>query len=311
MNIIKKTAVILLLIITVISCGGKKNISTVTEENLVIEPPVPTRAERVTKALAAAYPEQIKEVEFRNDDWAILMWDTWYYFAGGRMLKEDQLENRDNFTPFMFYGYPAELPPWREPTEEEVERIQNRANVNRNVQRFYSSFLNDLWQAPNYNETERQMVRISFLGKVAQVHKMIHPQTMLAEAQIRLAAQTDPEIQPWINSLNMVSSFGWRTIASSGARSYHSYGLALDFLPVNLRGQQTYWLWTVQGGRTDWYNVSYSERYHPPAAVIKIFEANGFIWGGKWQNFDTMHFEYRPEILYLNEILPMETTTIP
>jgi hypothetical protein len=33
--------------------------------------------------------------------------------------------------------------------------------------------------------------------------------------------------------------------------------------------------------------------------VIKAFEAYGFIWGGKWTFYDTMHFEYRPELLIL------------
>jgi hypothetical protein len=30
----------------------------------------------------------------------------------------------------------------------------------------------------------------------------------------------------------------------------------------------------------------------------------GFIWGGKWLFFDTMHFEYRPEILILSGMPP-------
>jgi hypothetical protein len=34
--------------------------------------------------------------------------------------------------------------------------------------------------------------------------------------------------------------------------------------------------------------------------VIKIFEEYGFIWGGNWALIDTMHFEYRPELLLLN-----------
>ena len=29
------------------------------------------------------------------------------------------------------------------------------------------------------------------------------------------------------------------------------------------------------------------------------FEAEGFIWGGKWSEFDLMHFEYRPELILL------------
>jgi len=33
--------------------------------------------------------------------------------------------------------------------------------------------------------------------------------------------------------------------------------------------------------------------------IVDIFERHGFIWGGKWYHFDTLHFEYRPEILAL------------
>ena len=28
-----------------------------------------------------------------------------------------------------------------------------------------------------------------------------------------------------------------------------------------------------------------------------IFEKHGFIWGGRWYHYDTMHFEYRPELV--------------
>lgn len=30
--------------------------------------------------------------------------------------------------------------------------------------------------------------------------------------------------------------------------------------------------------------------------IVEIFERHGFIWGGRWYHFDTMHFEYRPEM---------------
>jgi len=32
-----------------------------------------------------------------------------------------------------------------------------------------------------------------------------------------------------------------------------------------------------------------------PQSVVDAFERQGFIWGGKWNHYDTMHFEYRPE----------------
>ena len=34
-----------------------------------------------------------------------------------------------------------------------------------------------------------------------------------------------------------------------------------------------------------------------PIHIVEIFEQYGFIWGGKWYHYDTMHFEYRPELL--------------
>jgi hypothetical protein len=34
-----------------------------------------------------------------------------------------------------------------------------------------------------------------------------------------------------------------------------------------------------------------------PKDVLAAFEAEGFIWGGKWAEYDIMHFEYRPELL--------------
>jgi hypothetical protein len=35
-----------------------------------------------------------------------------------------------------------------------------------------------------------------------------------------------------------------------------------------------------------------------PQGIVDIFEKHGFIWGGKWYHYDTMHFEYRPELVW-------------
>ena len=42
-----------------------------------------------------------------------------------------------------------------------------------------------------------------------------------------------------------------------------------------------------------------------PEAVVKAFERRGFVWGGKWFFWDLVHFEYRPEILFLNGEKPV------
>jgi hypothetical protein len=108
-----------------------------------------------------------------------------------------------------------------------------------------------------------------------------------------------------VNSIGSLHGWNWRNIADTETRSFHSYGVAIDIIPRSWGGKETYWMWAIQR-KPEWWNISYNERYHPPAAVIKAFEAYGFAWGGKWTYFDTMHFEYRPEVFIING-LKLET----
>jgi hypothetical protein len=49
--------------------------------------------------------------------------------------------------------------------------------------------------------------------------------------------------------------------------------------------------------------VSPERRWQPPEGVIRLFEDEGFTWGGKWALYDTMHFEFRPELHEINRLL--------
>jgi peptidoglycan L-alanyl-D-glutamate endopeptidase CwlK len=88
--------------------------------------------------------------------------------------------------------------------------------------------------------------------------------------------------------------FQWRTIAESKRLSPHSYGIALD-----LNGTYSnYWQWELQKhGLPVKESTPLQYINHIPWEIVLIFEKYGFIWGGKWYHFDTMHFEYRPDIL--------------
>jgi D-alanyl-D-alanine carboxypeptidase len=77
-----------------------------------------------------------------------------------------------------------------------------------------------------------------------------------------------------------------RPVADTGKMSMHGYGAAID---LNL-AVSDYWLWQR---KTD--PIAYRNRM--PHEIVEIFERHGFIWGGKWYHYDTMHFEYRPELL--------------
>jgi hypothetical protein len=80
-------------------------------------------------------------------------------------------------------------------------------------------------------------------------------------------------------------TYNCRTIAGTGQRSMHSYGVAIDIAGAT----SDYWRWTGGEGAR-WRN-----RIDP--RIVAVFEKHGFIWGGRWSHFDTMHFEYRPELL--------------
>jgi hypothetical protein len=82
-------------------------------------------------------------------------------------------------------------------------------------------------------------------------------------------------------------TYNCRAIAGSTARSMHAYGAAID---LNTR-YSDYWRWAGKAGAEPvWKNQM-------PAEIVRVFEKHGFIWGGYWYHFDTMHFEYRPELL--------------
>jgi D-alanyl-D-alanine carboxypeptidase len=82
----------------------------------------------------------------------------------------------------------------------------------------------------------------------------------------------------------------WRVVAGSGRRSAHSWGIAID---LNTH-DSVYWQW--DGKREFATGLRWRNQF--PAALVHTFERHGFIWGGRWYHYDTMHFEYRPELAH-------------
>jgi len=258
------------------------------------------RGEQVLRALAKAYPDRVNAVEFDDGDWSILVYGERFYFAGGRLLPSSLREELNQFAPMPFYVYQKELPPWVLPTQEESSRIREQTRArNTNQLKRSTHFTDALWRSRNRDESWEHIKQIRFLGIPVQVHYSILVQLSLIEEQILRAAKTNNAVRQWVNNLSSVEGWQWRNIASSENRSYHAYGAAIDLVPKSYSGLEAYWLWT-SGKNIEWWNVPYSKRFHPPDEVIKIFESFGFIWGGKWRYYDTIHFEYRPEILILS-----------
>jgi hypothetical protein len=258
------------------------------------------RGEAVLRALARAYPDRVNAVEFHEGEWSILVYGERFYFAGGRLLPSSLREEVNQFAPMPFYFYQEELPPWVQPTPEESVRMRE-LNRTRTTNRLIRSthFTDALWRSRNRDEAWEHIKQIRFLGIPIQVHYSILVQLSLVEEQIQKAAKTSSAVRQWINNIGSVGGWEWRNIASSENRSYHAYGAAIDLVPKSSGGLEVYWLWT-SANNIEWWNVPYSRRLHPPDEVIKAFESFGFIWGGKWRYYDTIHFEYRPELLVLS-----------
>ena len=84
--------------------------------------------------------------------------------------------------------------------------------------------------------------------------------------------------------LPLAGSFNCRVIANTERRSMHAYGAAID---INV-DHSAYWLWDQMRNKLGWRNEI-------PMEIVDVFERHGFIWGGRWNHYDTMHFEFRPE----------------
>lgn len=82
-------------------------------------------------------------------------------------------------------------------------------------------------------------------------------------------------------------TYNCRTVADTGQPSMHSWGAAIDINAAHA----DYWF-----GRASRVIEAGLVNRIPPE-IVAIFERHGFIWGGKWSHYDTMHFEYRPELL--------------
>jgi hypothetical protein len=124
-------------------------------------------------------------------------------------------------------------------------------------------------------------VHVLFLGMAVRVHRIIVPALERVAARLK-DARTNPKLAPFLRRLS--GGFAARTIAGTDRKSAHAFGIALDLD----KSMSDYWRW--QKGPLRWRN-------RIPQEIVDAFEAEGFIWGGRWWHYDTMHFEYRPELV--------------
>ncbi len=136
---------------------------------------------------------------------------------------------------------------------------------------------------------EKDLIPVKWVdGKSIAFNKRFGAAEALQKVSDELIVLTkkSPEFKKYLVS-PLGGTFNWRKVAGSKNLSVHAFGIAID---INL-DHTNYWKWEPShDGRITYKNAI-------PLEIVEVFEKYGFIWGGKWYHYDTMHFEYRPELL--------------
>ncbi len=129
----------------------------------------------------------------------------------------------------------------------------------------------------------KHLTTIDWFGRKVRVTTVngVHRHLRAVAHDLKALLKKHPRYKRYLVPIG--GTFKWRVIAGTKRLSVHSFGAAID---INVK-YSAYWRWSKKG--------TYQNQI--PIPIVKVFERNGFIWGGKWKHFDTMHFEYRPELL--------------
>jgi hypothetical protein len=226
------------------------------------------------KKLIASYPDFI--VGFANNyllfkDHTKLLWDD-----GIKNKTNKQLLEQPDLKDMFIQPYQAGAQPSRE-RNLDPGRIRNEP------------FFLKLYGA-TVNEVRKNLTDIVWCPKLIGQKITVTHVNGVDKQLIKISNELDqhPELKKYLTHIG--GTFNWRNIAGTNRHSMHSFGMTID---INTT-YSDYWQWACKCTAED-ANVKYKNRV--PQIIIDIFEKYGFIWGGKWYHYDTMHFEYRPELL--------------
>jgi hypothetical protein len=161
---------------------------------------------------------------------------------------------------------------------------ETRPDVNFDPGRIRSEPLMTLMYGDTRKAVERNLVPVKWFGETLRVTKVNGVNKALEAVRDELVSRSD--LRKYLTPSAGV--FNWRKVAGQKNLSVHSFGAAVD-LNTDFAD---YWVWS--GGKPGRVPV-YKNKF--PMEIVEIFEKHGFIWGGRWYHYDTMHFEYRPELL--------------
>jgi peptidoglycan LD-endopeptidase CwlK len=218
-------------------------------------------------ALLAAYPEHLARFDGNYLVWkdsTRMVWDDGRAKSGEALLDDPDLE--DMFAQ----AYP------RDSVVFLPDYDPGRCRPNAFFMKLYGG---------NAEEVRRRLVTVDWFGQQLQFNGEAGAAAALTRVAKRLAGS--PALLPYLKP--SAGTYNWRLVAGTQRLSNHSFGIAIDLHVAHAH----YWRWSKEfkAGKP----LVYQNKI--PKEIVAAFEAEGFIWGGKWYHYDTMHFEYRPELL--------------
>lgn len=221
-------------------------------------------------ALVGAYPEQIAGI---RDGQLVMRDGTSFPITQGGSPKTteqalDQADIADMFAEPYRRG-PQTRPPRGDPGRARYEPLFLKMYGDCSTRPFQAHMRRVAWMPARQGGT----VNVTTINGVDRA----------LEAVVADLEKLPPEMTRYL--VPTAGAYNCRVVAGTGRRSMHAYGAAIDIATA----WSDYWLW--KGGE----DAVWANRI--PPEIVAIFERHGFIWGGRWRHFDTMHFEYRPELL--------------
>lgn len=218
-------------------------------------------------ALLEAYPDCIKEIK---DNFVVMVSGDKLVYDDGKqkdfMGRLDDSDIEDMF--YDVYSLPDPKPAFQfDPGRSRSEAL---------FKAMYGS---------SAEEVRKKLVDVEWFGERVKFMSVNGAADSLRAVARELTGY--PELRPYLKSSG---TFYWRPVRGAKRMSAHSYGIAFD-IGVD---KSDYWLWK-SGSNDENKPVEYANRI--PREIVEIFQKHGFIWGGAWYHYDTMHFEFRPELL--------------
>jgi hypothetical protein len=222
-------------------------------------------------ALVAAYPDALA-----RHDGTYLYWKDGTRMPVGAGEPEKSFEQRlrqPSILDQFYQRYPAGALVGAPAKDFDPGRYRNEA------------FFRKLYGDCRRGEVSPQLVSVPWFpkGHAVRVTKLHGVAMQLA----KVAAEIDKLPEPIKRAAYPTAgTYACRNVLDTGLTSVHAYAAAIDLS----RKVSDYWAWQPRAAEPRYRN-------RMPLEIVEIFERHGFIWGGRWYHYDTMHFEYRPELL--------------